>query len=175
MTEIPQFCLGQKTVVFKSDARKMMPVSNRKRQPARDWPAHVDDKEKKEQKAVDDEKKLSKKKSSNEKELQRFDREPGITQENVDQSNTSIYTTGLLISDVLGVLEYRKEHGNDGERSSGPRRPKAILPTTYSNGIMKMAHQRAYDNSGHDDGRHRPLQGIRRTHCGARTIGNIKG
>jgi hypothetical protein len=28
-------------------------------------------------------------------------------------------------------------------------------------GTMEMAHQRAYDNGGHDDGRHRPLQGTR--------------
>ncbi len=28
------------------------------------------------------------------------------------------------------------------------RRPNAILPTTYNDGTMKMAYQRAYDNGG---------------------------
>jgi hypothetical protein len=35
---------------------------------------------------------------------------------------------------------------------------------------MKMAHQRANDNGGHDDGRHQPLQGVQHMHCRASTI-----
>jgi hypothetical protein len=80
------------------------PVSNGRRQRARDWLAHVDNREEQEQEAVDDEEELSEEEQdsgeeesseeeesgneeegSDEEELQRLDRELGITQEDVDQ------------------------------------------------------------------------------------------